>query len=316
MPVKLPHVSTPDVVTVERAAGVALVTLNRPEKRNALSLELRARLTEDLNALAHDDEVRCVLLTGAGSAFCAGMDTSEFGGDHANKKRIVELSIGLFRALGSFPKPVVAAINGPAVAGGFALALLCDLRLASTDARMGFVENKAGIPPSYAAARAALPAALAAELCLTGRLLDADVAGALGVVSEVRTPENLMPRAQELTQEIAGAPPSASIETKRRILIERETCWRPLFEAEEQALGASGAGAEARRRTRLRASARWRRPRRPGGPLRRSPARGSRAPPPASPPRQARSRPPGAGCAGVPLHSCFVCCPPTAGEKL
>ena len=236
MPVKLPHVSTPDVVTTECASGVAVVTLNRPEKRNALSLELRARLTEELNTLARDDEVRCLLLTGAGSAFCAGMDTSEFGGDRAHKERIVELSVGLFRALGAFPKPVVAAINGPAVAGGFALALLCDMRLASTEARMGFIENKAGIPPSYAAARAALPAALATELCLTGRLLDADVAGSLGVVSEVHSPETLMPRAQALAEEIAAAPPSASLETKRRILIERETCWRPLFEAEEQAL--------------------------------------------------------------------------------
>jgi 3-hydroxypropionyl-coenzyme A dehydratase len=228
--------STPDVVTSERTGAVAVVTLNRPEKRNALSLELRERLTEELKALARDDDTRCLLLTGAGPAFCAGMDTTEFGGDRAHKERIVELSVGLFRALGTFPKPVVAAINGPAVAGGFALALLCDLRVASTEARMGFVENKAGIPPSYAAARAALPAALAAELCLTGRLLDADVAAGLGVVSEVHTPENLVLRARALAEGIAAAPPSASIETKRRILIERETCWRPLFDAEERAL--------------------------------------------------------------------------------
>jgi enoyl-CoA hydratase/carnithine racemase len=223
-------------LTVEHDDAVTLVTLNRPEKRNALSLDLRARLTDDLNALAADGDVRCVVLTGAGSAFCAGMDTTEFGGDREHKKRIVELSIGLFRALGSFPKPVVAAINGPAVAGGFALALLCDLRLASTEARMGFLENRQGIPPSYAAARAALPAGLAAELCLTGRLLDADVAGGLGVVAEVHAPENLMARAREVAEEIAAAPPSASIETKRRIVIERDTTWRPLFEAEEQAL--------------------------------------------------------------------------------
>jgi enoyl-CoA hydratase len=164
------------------------------------------------------------------------MDTSEFGGDRAHKERIVELSVGLFRALGDFPKPVVAAVNGPAVAGGFALALLCDMRLASTEARMGFLENRRGIPPSYAAARAALPAALAAELCLTGRLLDADEARKLGVVAEVHAPDDLMQRAADVAAEIAAAPPSASIETKRRILIERETCWRPLFEAEEQAL--------------------------------------------------------------------------------
>lgn len=223
-------------MTVERDGAVALVTLDRPEKRNALSLELRAQLTDQLNALASDDDIRCMVLTGAGSAFCAGMDTSEFGGDREHKKRIVELSIGLFRALGSFPKPAVAAINGPAVAGGFALALLCDVRIASTEARMGFLENRQGIPPSYAAARAALPAGLAAELCLTGRVLNADEAGELGVVAEVHTPKDLMARARAAAEEIAAAPPSASIETKRRIVIERETAWRPLFEAEEQAL--------------------------------------------------------------------------------
>jgi enoyl-CoA hydratase len=228
--------STPELVTVEREGAVATVTLNRPDKRNALSLDLRARLTDELIALASDDEIRCLLLTGAGSAFCAGMDMTEFGGDRARKERIVELSVGLFRALGNFPKPVVAAINGPAVAGGFALALLCDLRLASTEAHMGFLENRRGIPPSYAAARAALPAATATELCLTGRLLEADEAQRLGVVTEVLPPAELMPRALALAQEVASAPPSASLETKRRILIERETCWRPLFDAEEQAL--------------------------------------------------------------------------------
>jgi len=228
--------STPELVTVGRDGAVAVVTLNRPEKRNALSLDLRAQLTGELTALASDDDVRCVLLTGAGSAFCAGMDTSEFGGDRDHKERIVDLSVGLFRALGDFPKPVVGAINGPAVAGGFALALLCDLRIASSKARMGFLENRRGIPPSYAAARAALPAALATELCLTGRLIDAEEAKRLGVVAGVHAPGDLMPRATAVAGEIAAAPPSASIETKRRILIERQTCWQPLFEAEEEAL--------------------------------------------------------------------------------
>ena len=221
---------------VDRGRGFAVVTLNRPEKRNALSLELRAQLTEELDRLARDEEIHCAVLTGAGSAFCAGMDTSEFGGDREHKQRIVDLSIGLFRALGSFPKPVVASINGPAVAGGFALALLCDIRIASVKAGMGFLENRAGIPPSYAAARAALPAAIAAELCLTGRVLTAEQARAHGIVSDVYSPEKLPMRAHNLAAEIAAAPPSASLETKRRILIERETCWRPLFEAEEQAL--------------------------------------------------------------------------------
>jgi enoyl-CoA hydratase len=174
--------------------------------------------------VAGDDAIRCTLLTGAGTAFCAGMDTSEFGG------------VGLFRTLGAFPKPLVAAVNGPAVAGGFAVALLCDVRVASTTASMGFLENRRGIPPSYAAARAALPAALATELCMTGRLLDAGEALARGVVSAVHPPEELAAGAGELAGQIAAAPASASLETKRRILIEREACWRPLFEREEQAL--------------------------------------------------------------------------------
>jgi enoyl-CoA hydratase/carnithine racemase len=101
---------------------------------------------------------------------------------------------------------------------------------------MGFLENRRGIPPSYAAARAALSAALAAELCLTGRIVDAEEAHRLGVVAEVHAPDDLMPRATAVAAEIAAAPRSASIETKRRILIERQTCWQPLFEAEEQAL--------------------------------------------------------------------------------
>ena len=228
--------STPELVTVERDGAVAVVTMNRPDKRNALSLELREVLRDALNALSGDDAIRCLVITGAGTAFCAGMDTTEFGGDRAHKERIVELSIGLFRSLGNCPKPIVGAINGPAVAGGFALALLCDMRLAATDAQMGFLENRRGIPPSYAAARAALPAALAADLCLTGRLLEAEEAQRLGVVAEVHSPSNLMPRATELAAEIAAAPPSASLETKRRIVIERATTWRSLFEAEEQAL--------------------------------------------------------------------------------
>ena len=228
---------------LERDQGVALVTLNRPEKRNALSLDLRAELTQLLGELAGDDDSGCVVLTGAGTAFCAGMDTSEFGGDRAHKERIVELSIGLFRALGEFAKPVVAAINGPAVAGGFALALLCDLRLASTEATMAFPEPPRGIPPSYAAARSALPAAVAADLCLTGRRLDAAAALERHVVTEVLGPDELLPHALAVAHGIAAAP--VSRETKRRILIERESTWAPLFAAEEDALRAALLGSPA-----------------------------------------------------------------------
>jgi enoyl-CoA hydratase len=234
-----------DALELERRDGrVALLTLNRPEKRNALSLELRERLAEALTSLAADEAVGCVVLTGAGSAFCSGMDTSEFvpherqrdegiGGERAHRERIVELSVAAFRALGGFPKPVVAAVNGPAIAGGFALALLCDVRLGSESARLGFAEPP-GVPPSYAAARAALPAALARELTLTGRVVEAREAVACGILSEATVAEALVPRALEMAERIAAAP-AAGI-TKRRILMEREHLFGPLFEEEERLL--------------------------------------------------------------------------------
>jgi enoyl-CoA hydratase/carnithine racemase len=221
-------------LAVERSDGVALVTLQRPEKRNALSLELRERLAAALSELADDDGVRCLVLTGAGSAFSSGMDVTEFGGDRAHKQRIVELSAAAFGALGGFPKPALAAVNGPAIAGGFVLALLCDLRVASASASFGFPELPRGIPPSYAAARAALPAQLARELCLTGRLLDAREALELGVVSVLADP--VLERALELAGRMAALPEFATGQTKRRILLEREHLYGPLFEDDERLL--------------------------------------------------------------------------------
>ena len=106
------------------AAGVAVVTLNRPDKRNALSIELRREMTSALESLRREESLGCVVLTGAGSAFSAGMDVTQFGGDADNKRALVESSEAMFGALARFPLPVVAAVNGPAVAGGFVLALL------------------------------------------------------------------------------------------------------------------------------------------------------------------------------------------------
>jgi enoyl-CoA hydratase/carnithine racemase len=142
--------------------GVVLLTLDRREKRNALSLELRTELAAALEKAAAGDDTRCLVLTGAGTAFCAGMDVTQFGGDRAHKKQIVETSLRLFRALAELPLPIVAAVNGPALAGGFALALLCDVRVASTTATFGFPEIGRYIPPSYAAAAAAIEQSVAA----------------------------------------------------------------------------------------------------------------------------------------------------------
>jgi enoyl-CoA hydratase/carnithine racemase len=233
------------LLSIERRDGSALVTLQRPEKRNALSIDLRVELAEAFARLGEDEEVGCIVLTGAGPAFCAGMDVTQFGGDLEHKRRLVETSTGAFEAVGSCPRPVVAAVNGAALAGGFALALLCDLRIAAESASFGFPELPRGIPPSYASARAAMPAAAAAEVALSGRVFGAEEALRLGAVNEVVADGVVLERALEVATGIAAAPIAATLETKRRILADREREFGPLFEEEKrvfrEALLGSGA---------------------------------------------------------------------------
>lgn len=222
-----------DLVLVDRDGPAALVTLNRPDKRNALSIELRVALAEALEALSADDGVAAIGLTGAGSAFCAGMDVTQFGGHQGHKQLLVETSVRAFDALAECPKPTVALVNGPAMAGGFALALLCDVRVAAPSARFGFPELGRFIPPSYAATALALPQAVSADLCLTGRIIDAAEALALGVVSRVGD-------GREALDQVANAPAEATAEVKRRILLHRRgESARGLMAEEERALRAA-----------------------------------------------------------------------------
>jgi enoyl-CoA hydratase/carnithine racemase len=204
-----------DHLTIERRGAAALLTLNRPEKRNALSIQLRLDLAEAFAELERDDAVSAIGLTGTPPAFCAGLDVSEFGGDTAHRELLVDSTARCFRAVARCAKPTVALINGPAIAGGFGIALLCDVRVAAPGARVGFPELGRFIPPSYAAAAWSLPAAVARDLCLTGRLLDASEALALGVVSRISD-------SRQALDEIAAAPAAATAEVKRRILQERD----------------------------------------------------------------------------------------------
>jgi enoyl-CoA hydratase len=222
------------LLAVEKRGQIALVTLQRPEKRNALSIELRLELAEAFGALSDDDAIACVVLTGAGSAFCSGMDTTQFGGDRANRERLVETSTLAFDAVGNCRRPVVAAVNGPALAGGFALTLLCDLRVAAASAEFGYPELPKGIPPSYAAARAVLPATVAQELCLTGRIVKAPEAHRLGIVREVVPSDgDVVERGIALATKVAELPRDALLETKRRTMLERTHLWGFLFEEEK-----------------------------------------------------------------------------------
>jgi enoyl-CoA hydratase/carnithine racemase len=224
------------LLSLELAEGVALVTLQRPEKRNALSIDLRLELADAFGRLADDDEVGCAVLTGAGSAFCSGMDTGQFGGDAANRRALVESTTAAFATVMRFPKPLLAAVNGPALAGGFALALHCDLRIAARGARFGFSELPRGIPPSYAAALAGLPEPLARELCLTGRVIDSGEAQAAGLVAEVVEEERVVPRTCEVAASVAERPLETLLEVKRRFLLAADTARGALHADEERVL--------------------------------------------------------------------------------
>ena len=227
------------LLSLDLDGPVALVTLQRPEKRNALSIDLRLELADAFGGLAEDRSVSCAILTGAGTAFCAGIDLTQFGGDRAHKQRLVDSSLAAFGTVARFPKPLVAAVNGPAIAGGFVLALHCDLRLAAESAQFGFSELPRGIPPSYAAALAGLPEPVARELCLTGRLMDAAEARRHAMVSEVVPDGVLMDRSLAVAGGIAAQPLEALLEVKRRILLAAERARGHLHADEERVFRAA-----------------------------------------------------------------------------
>lgn len=223
-----------ELLSTDLSDGVAVITLQRPEKRNALSIDLRVKLAAALWAASEDDGAGCVVLTGAGTTFCAGMDLTQFDGDAEHKRRLVETSTGVFEAVASCRRPLIAAVNGPALAGGFALAMLCDMRIASPSATFGFPELPIGIPPSYASVRNALGPAAAAEVSLTGRVFDAGEALRLGVVNEVAAAGGALERSLEVARGIAESPRAATLETKRRILADRRATLGDLLENEAQ----------------------------------------------------------------------------------
>ena len=203
-------------VLVVKADGIATVTLNRPEKRNALSLELRRELASTFEGLGADPDVAVVVVTGAGTAFCAGMDRTQFGGDDANRRELWETSAALFDTLSALPHPVIAAVNGPALGGGFALAAVCDVRFASPAATFGHPEIRLGIPPSYAALLRVLPDQIAREMAFTGRVVGAEEALTLGVVRDVA--DDVVARARDLAQEMAQHGPKVLEQTKRLMI--------------------------------------------------------------------------------------------------
>jgi enoyl-CoA hydratase len=190
---------------VEKKDKVALVTLNRPDKRNALSIALRYEIDQCLAELETDDEVSAVVIAAQGPAFCAGFDTSEFAIREPEHMKAVEDSSNRYHLrLANFAKPLIAAVNGPAMGGGLDLAVLCDLRIAAENAVFAHPEIKFGAPSLYGPLKDIIGGGLARDLCLTGRRMDACRRRAIGQ-SQV-PPDQLLDTALAVARTIAEAP--------------------------------------------------------------------------------------------------------------
>jgi enoyl-CoA hydratase len=203
-----------NVLLCERPAeGVALLTLNRPDKKNALSEQLRNEISRNLLELAQDDSVKGVVLTGAGGAFCAGFDLAELA--VGNAEEIFAEARAYHFDVYNFAKPLLAAINGPALAGGMDLAAMCDIRIASQSATFGQPQVRMGIPAAYDLIRTVVPETLARHLCLTGERIAAQAALDAGFVIDVVDPADLLSRAVEIAGQIAES--SGGAGTKKSI---------------------------------------------------------------------------------------------------
>ena len=214
-----------EMLLTERRDKVALVTLNRPDKRNALSIALRDEIDQCLQELETDDAVSAVVITGAGPVFCAGFDRNEFFvREPAHLEALMESTDRFHLRLINFPKPIVAAINGSAMGGGLDLAVLCDVRVAAENATFAHPEIKFGAPTLYGPLAETIGGGLARDLCLTGRRIDAQEALRIGLVSGVVPLDRLLDEAMAVATAITEAP-LVALKTVKGMIIDRY-CWR------------------------------------------------------------------------------------------
>jgi enoyl-CoA hydratase len=195
--------------TEVKGDGVVLLTLDRPDRRNALNAELRGLLADTLARLATDESCRVVVLAGNGPTFCAGFDLDEIRAAASLETLFAEAD-AYHHAVYSFPKPIIAAIHGPAVAGGMDLALMCDLRIAGVEATFGQPQVKAGIPAAFDLVASVVAEPIARDICLTGRLFGATEALSMGMVNHLAEGDDLIEAALALATEIASSPASAA----------------------------------------------------------------------------------------------------------
>jgi methylglutaconyl-CoA hydratase len=207
-------------LTLAYDGPVATITLNRPEKRNAISYEL---ISDLLGALAEVESAsaQILIVTGAGKAFCSGMDLDNLRSitgrtPEENQSDSATMAL-LFRTLYEFPKVTIAAVNGPAIAGGCGVATLCDFTLASSEAKFGYTEVRIGFVPAIVSTflLRQIGEKQARDLLLTGRIISAEEAFRLGLANEVVEPGKLLARARELADSLLQNSPASLLATKR-----------------------------------------------------------------------------------------------------
>lgn len=200
--------------------GVATLTLNRPERKNALSVSLREAISDALDREADDQNTKAVVLTGSGNVFSAGFDLKEFekaGSDSDFASKLWASSDRFHRRMLTFPLPIVAACNGPAVAGGFDLAVMCDVRVAATTTFFAHPELSFG-DVVYGPLHDLVGGSIAREICLTGRSMPADEALRVGLVTHVVDAADVRSKAEEIASSIARAPRTVLLRTKAKFI--------------------------------------------------------------------------------------------------
>jgi len=225
-------------VLVETNNMIAQVTLNRPDNRNSMSREMMAAFYEAVKQVKDDKAVRCLIITGKGKSFCAGADFKAYRED-AENRLLNELFMDIYRpflALQEIEIPIIAAMNGHAIGGGFGLALICDIRIASKNSKYGAnfarLGLHSGMAISYMLPRiVGLP--VANELLFTGRLINGQKALEMGIVNYAEESERVLSKAWELANEIAACAPVAVRMIKRSIY--RGLDWNPVQAAEMEA---------------------------------------------------------------------------------
>ncbi|MGE4608446.1 MAG: enoyl-CoA hydratase [Myxococcota bacterium] len=197
------------VLLVESRGGIATVTLNRPKALNALSRELRAEIAGAFGRLAADGETRVIILTGSGRAFCAGLDLKELGGEvEASGEGVTDRE--MLASIGEFSGPIIGAINGFAITGGFELALACDVLIASSDARFADTHARVGIMPGWGLSQKLsrlIGIHRAKELSFTGNYLSAEQAEGWGLVNRVVAPAELLDCCRSLAEDMLSCVP-------------------------------------------------------------------------------------------------------------